>query len=173
MKIAVIKVILTLVVISLITACGYRPSAKFSRELLGGKISTEVLISSVNPENTVLIKDAVDSAIVETLQSSLTNKENSDTHLKISMSNPSYSAIQYDSNGYEIGYRMKVKLNITKFKDGQSTAYSSSGSYDFSVTPNAVITDQERFEAIKFAAAKAINGFIAKISADGARAKKE
>lgn len=173
MNSAVVKIVLTLVTISLITACGYRPSAKFSRELLGQKISTEVSISLQDPQNTVLIKDAVDSAIVETLQSSLTTKDKSDAHLQISISNPSYSPIQYDANGYVIAYRMTVTLNIIKFQDGKSKSYSSKGSYDFSVTPNAVITDQERFDAIEFSASKAIGSFIAKISAEGARNKKE
>ncbi|MCW9025685.1 MAG: LPS assembly lipoprotein LptE [Thiovulaceae bacterium] len=173
MKIAVVKVILTLLVISIITACGYRPSAKFSRELLGQKISTEVKISREDPENTVLIKDAVDSAIVETLQSSLTTKNKSDSHLEISMANPVYSPIQYDSNGYVIAYRMTVTLKIIKYQDGKSKTYTSKGSYDFSVTPNAVITDQERFDAIKFGASKAISSFIAKLSAEGARYKRE
>jgi len=172
-KTAVVKVILALTIVSLITACGYRPSAKFSRELLGQKISTEVQISAQNPENTVLIKDAVDSAIVETLQASLTTKNDSDTHLKIVMANPSYAAIQYDANGYIISYRMLVTLKITKYKEGKSKTYKSIGSYDFSVTPNSVITDQERFDAIKFGAAKAIDSFIAKLAAEGARNKKE
>lgn len=173
MKIAVTKVVLILVLVTLVTACGYRPSSKFSRELLGNKISTEVVISSQNPENTVLIKDAVDSAIVETMQSSLVDKKNSQTHLKITMNTPGYTPIQYDQNGYVIGYRMSVILKIIKYKDGQSKTYNSKGSYDFSVTPNAIITDQERFEAIRFAAAKAINSFIARLSAEGARNKKE
>lgn len=173
MKTAVVKLVITLIVISIITACGYRPSAKFSRELLGQKISTDVRISSEDPENTVLIKDAVDSAIVKTLQSSLTTKEESDSHLSISMGIPRYSPTQYDSNGYIIGYRMTVTLKIKKFQDGMSKNYTSSGTYDFSVTPNAILTDQQRFDAIKFSAAKAISSFIAKISAEGARNKRE
>ena len=173
MKTTVIKVITTLIIISLITACGYRPSAKFSRDLMGQKISTDVRISSEDPENTVLIKDAVDSALVESLQSSLVSRNSSDTHLSISMAAPRYTPTQYDSNGYVIGYRMLVTLSITKYKDGKSKSYTSTGSYDFSVTPNSILTDQQRFDAIKFGASKAINSFIASISSEGARNKKE
>ena len=173
MKTAVVKLTLTLLIVSLITACGYRPSAKFSRDIIGQKISTDVRISAEDPENTVLIKDAVDSAIVTTLQSSLTTRDNSDSHLSISMGTPRYSPTQYDSNGYVIGYRMRVSLNIKKYQDGKSKSYTSSGTYDFSVSPNAILTDQQRFDAIKFSASKAISSFIAKISSEGARNKKE
>jgi hypothetical protein len=173
MRKAFVKIVLSLLIISLITACGYRPSAKFTRELLGSKISTDVRISSEDPENTVLIKDAVDSAIVETLQSSLTNRSDSDTHLSISMTIPSYIPIQYDANGYVIGYRMSVTLQINKFQNGKSRSYSSQGTYDFAITPNAIVTDQQRFDAIKFSAAKAISSFVSTISAEGARNKRE
>ena len=172
MQIHALKFLSLFLVVILISACGYRPSAKFSRDLLGQKISTDVHISSEDPENTVLIKDAVDSAIVEILQSSLTSKSKSDSHLSVSMAIPRYTPIQYDSNGYIIGYRMLVTLKIIKFQDGTSKTYTSKGSYDFSVTPNAVITDQERLDAIKLSAAKAIKSFIAKVSAEGARNKK-
>jgi hypothetical protein len=40
------------------------------------------------------------------------------------------------------------------------------------VTPNAVVTDQQRFDAIKLASQKAVKSFIAQVAADGARAKK-
>jgi len=173
MKIAVIKIVLTVLIISLITACGYRPSAKFSRDILGQKISTDVRISAEDPQNTVLIKDAIDSAIVESLQSSLTTRAYSDTHLSIYMGSLNYSPTQYDANGYVIGYRMKVTLHITKFQNSKSKKYSTYGTYDFSVTPNSIVTDQQRFDAIKFSASKAIDSFVAKISAEGARNKKE
>jgi hypothetical protein len=89
------------------------------------------------------------------------------------MSVPHYTPIQYDSNGYVVGYRMLVRLTIVKYKNGRSKRYSSTGSYDFSVTANSILTDQQRFDAIKFGASKAIDSFIAKLSADGARNKKE
>lgn len=165
-------VVFALIVSLTISACGYKPSSKISREVIGEKISTSVQISAKNPENTVVIKDAVDSAIVEVFHSSLSSKAASDTHLHISMSEPAYSPIQYDAAGYVVGYRMNVVLNIIRYHNGLSKNYTSRGSYDFSVTPNAVVTDQQRFDAIKFASQKAVKSFIAQVAADGARAKK-
>lgn len=169
----VVKVLILLLVVQLICACGYRPSSKYSRAVLGEKISTSITISAQDPENTVLIKDAVDSAIVEVIQASLVDKDQSDTHLGLSISNPYYSPIQYDANGFVIAYRMSVSLKIIRYHKGNKNSYSTSGSYDFRVTPNAVVTDQERFNAIKFSASKAISRFISTISAEGSRINKE
>jgi len=163
------QLVLFLVIALLFTSCGYKPSSKFSRVVLGEKISTSVVISKANPENTVLIKDAVDGAIVERLHASLVSRSKSNSHLVFSISKPNYSAIQYDSNGYILAYRMRITLNITRFYAGKQKNYTSKGTHDFSITPNAVVTDQDRFDAIKFSAAKAIDAFIAQLSSEGAR----
>ena len=153
----------------LFSACGYKPSAKYSRAVVGEKISTSVIISAQDPENTVIIKDAVDSAIIEVFHASLTSKKYSETHLNLSISPPSYTPIQYDSNGYVIAYRATIRLGIIRETSGVRKNYTTTGTYDFAVVPNAVLTDQERFDAIKFSSAKAISAFVAKVSAEGTR----
>jgi len=50
-----------------------------------------------------------------------------------------------------------------------SDGEKAKGNYDFAIEPNAVITDQERFDAINFSAQKAINSFIAQIAAEGSQ----
>ena len=153
----------------LLSGCGYVPSAKFSRAVVGDKISTSVKISLIDPENTVIIKDAVDAAVIQVFHASLVPKHMSQTHLVLSLSNPSYSPIQYDSDGFIVAYRTTVSLNILRKTADESKSYNVKGTYDFSITPNAVITDKERFDAIKFSSEKAIRSFVAQVSAEGAR----
>ena len=81
--------------------------------------------------------------------------------------------MQYDSDGYIVAYRTTINLMIKRYKDGKMKLYKSQGTYDFSIAANAVITDQERFNAIKFSSEKAIKSFVAQVSAEGARAKKQ
>ncbi|WP_455757793.1 hypothetical protein [Sulfurimonas sp.] len=167
------KIISIVLIMVLFMACGYSPSAKFSREIVGEKVSTSVVVSAVDPENTVIIKDAVDAAVIEEFHASLVSKEFSSTHLILTLGNPSYSPIQYDSDGFIVAYRTEISLGILKETEGKSKKYTAKGTYDFTITPNAVITDKERFDAIKFSSQKAIKSFLAQISAEGARAKKE
>jgi len=164
-----LKVLVFTVLLLLISGCGYKPSAKYARGVIGEKVSTEVTISALDPQNTVLIKDAVDSAIVEVFHASLTDRAHAKSHLKFSLNPPSYSAIQYNADGYVIAYRAIIVLKITRESKNSKKNYTARGSYDFSVVPNAVITDQERFDAIKFSAIKAISSFVAQISAEGSR----
>lgn len=154
-------------------SCGYKPSSKFARSVTGEKISTEIVISSQDPENTVVIKDAVDLAIIEVFQASLVPKSYSETHLKFSISPPVYTPVQFDSNGFIIGYRATITMSVQRVKKDTQRRYVSRGNYDFAVDPNAVVTDKQRFIAIKESAQKAILSFLAQISAEGSRNNKE
>lgn len=151
----------------LFVACGYKPSSHYARQVVGEKISTNVVISAQDPENTVIIKDALDSAIIEVFHAALTSKEASDTHLTISLNEPSYTPVQYDANGYIIAYRAAIMLKISRETSKIIKHYQVRGTYDFSITANAVITDQERFDAIKYSSAKAIKSFLAQVAAEG------
>ncbi len=167
-----LKTLLSLfLALAILGGCGYKPSAKFARDIVGEKVSTNVIISLEDPQNTVLIKDAVDKAVIEVFQASLVDRTVSDSHLVIKLISPAYSPIVYDENGFVTGYRMSVTLNIIRHAKDESKSYNTKGYYDFSVAPNAIVTDQERFEAIEFAAQRAINAFVAQVSAQGARAK--
>lgn len=163
-----------ILIMLLVSGCGYIPSAKHSRAVVGQSISTSVIISLVDPENTVIIKDGVDAAIIEVFHASLTTKSQSQTHLTVKLSNPSYSPIQYDADGFVVSYRTTVSLGITRSTKGEdSKNYTARGTYDFSITPNAIISDKQRFDAIKFSSSKAIRSFVAQVSAEGARNKLE
>lgn len=164
-----VKVILFLFIVLGLTSCGYKPSAKYSREVVGEKISTSVIISAQDPENTVVIKDAVDSAIIEVFHASLVARKYAQTHLSFSITEPQYTPIQYNSDGYVISYRATINLGIIRTTKAKIKKYNSQGTYDFSVVPNAVLTDKERFDAIKFSSIKAIASFVAQISAEGSR----
>ena len=150
-----------------ISGCGYRPSAKYARVVLGKKISTSVIISAQDPANTVIIKDAVDQALIEVFHASLTNRKHSDSHLILSISDPIYAPVQYDTNGFIISYRATITLGVTRISQNIQKKYTTIGTYDFTIVPNAVLTDQQRFDAIKFSSLKAINAFVAQVSAEG------
>lgn len=168
-----LRIIILFIIVFLISSCGYKPSAKYVRDVVGNSVSTEITISAQDPENTVIIKDAVDSAIIEVFHASLRPKKVSQTHLKIALSNPSYTPLQYDDNGYVVSYRANIVLKITRYNNREKKQYVTRGNYDFSIDANSVITDQQRFDAVRFSAAKAIRSFVAQVSAEGAKANKE
>ena len=151
-----------------VASCGYKPTNIYTKKVLGDSIYVDVAISRVDPQNTVLITDAVNQAVITKFKSKLVNKQKATTKMYISLKTVSFKPIQYDNNGYVIAYKTWVSLN-TKYidKSAKQRVVNSSGDYDFSIEANSVISDNKRFDAIKFAALKAIDELVSKISVRG------
>ncbi|DAB39386.1 MAG: hypothetical protein A2552_01485 [Sulfuricurvum sp. RIFOXYD2_FULL_44_160] len=152
----------------LLSGCGYQPSSYYAKRVVGESVSTEVVVRMEDPQNTVIIKDAVDTAVITKFRTSLVPKNSAQTHLKISIGGVSFRPLRYDTNGYVITYRAAVSMRISRTTDGKISSYSTRGMYDFEIEPNAIISDQARFEAIRQGAQKAIDAFVAQVAAQGA-----
>lgn len=162
-----------IIAVMIFAGCGYTSAAHYAQSVVGKSVSTEVLISMEDPQNTVIIKDAVDTAVITKFRTSLTSKSASQTHLKIQISSVSFSPLRYDTNGYVTTYRTTVSMHIDRTTLGKGHSYNTSGMYDFDIEPNAIISDQARFNAISLSAQKAIDAFIAYIAAEGSNPSKE
>ena len=115
-----------------------------------------------------MIKDAARKAVVTRFHSSLVPQAQAKTTLWVELTGISFTPLQYDTNGYVIVYRANINTNVTRRRNAEKKSYNTRGSYDFAIEPNAVITDNQRFEAIRRASLKAIDSFIAQVGAEGA-----
>jgi hypothetical protein len=146
--------------------CGYKATSHYAQSVLGERISTQVYVSLNDPENAVIIKDAVDYALITRFKSQLQDKKFSQTHLAITLSDITFKPLKYDSNGYVTAYQTDVFMQILRTTGDFSKTYLSRGSYDFGIQANAIISEKSRFEAIKNGAQKAIDSFLAQVSSE-------
>jgi hypothetical protein len=144
--------------------CGYKPAVHYSKKAIGDKVYAKVTMLRSDPENTLLIKDAINEAVVTKFGSKLASEKEAATKMYIEVASVGLSPIQYDQNGYIVLYRMNVVLNTTVVSKKESKLFQTSGSYDFSVEPNTTVSDSKRFEAIKNGSSKAIDMLISQIS---------
>ncbi len=150
-----------------LAGCGYKPASVYTRDVLGERIFTEVRVYLRDPENSVLIKDAVNEAVISRFKGRLSDKDHAQSELYISLRGVSFRPLQYDQNGYVIYYRAVTTLSIRYKKGDKVQSMNVSGNYDFPIEPNSVITDTKRFEAIKESSKKALDLFISKIAVAG------
>lgn len=161
------KIVLTLILAMILAGCGYAPASHYAKKIVGESVSTEVVISMEDPQNTVIIKDAVDMAVITKFRASLVSKNSSQTHLKFTIRSVRFSPLRYDTNGYVITYRTTVSMGVERTTGASKGNYHVAGVYDFDIEPNAIISDQARFEAIRQGAQKALDSFIAQVAAQG------
>ena len=137
--------------------------------MLSDKIYTETEIYLRDPENSVLVKDALNEAIVSRFGARVAGKKDATTILHVRFGNVSFTPIQYDVNGYAIYYRAKVTLTVTYRSPTAHGSETVTGFYDFPIEPKAVISDALRFQAIKEGSAKALDAFISRMAMRGVK----
>ena len=153
-----------------ISGCGYKPSSYYAKQALGSKIYADVTISRQDPRNSVLIKDAVNEAVVSRFGAKLVSKEEAESVLHVKIDSISFSPTVYDRFGYVIAYKATVVLAI-QYEDANKKVQklTASGEYDFSIDANSVVSDNNRFDAIRYASNDALDEFVSKIAIKGLR----
>ncbi len=149
-------------------SCGYKPTSIYTKKVLGSKIYADIEVSLEDPENSVLIRDAVNEAIINKFRAELVSKEKATSKLFVKLNSVSFSPLEYDRNGYVVAYKTSVVL-LTKYVDQtlKEKSIRSFGDYDFSIESNSIISDTKRFDAIKRASQKALDALISQISIKG------
>jgi hypothetical protein len=163
------KLLASFLVVLFIVGCGYIPASQQARKVVGTRLFVEVTVSLEDPENAVLIKDATRKAVVTRFHSSLVPRAQALTELRVDLKTISFSALQFDRNGYVVVYRANVTLSVVRKSNGEEKTYRAVGTYDFTIEPNAIITDSQRFDAIRNGSLKALDSFIAQVGAEGSR----
>jgi len=146
--------------------CGYKPSTTYTTPILGKTISTEVEIDIKNPVDAIYLKDALNEAVLSVFNAKL--KKNGDSKIKLSILSSSLSTLDYDKNGYPILYRASVSIKAYVEDINNSVhSYTGSGSYDFSVSSDSILSDNLKHNAIKEAFLKALQVIEFKIAQRG------
>ena len=150
-----------------IAGCGYKPTSHYIKPVVEESVSTQIVISMKDPDNTVLLKDALNEAVVNRFRTKLTDEKHAKTHLLIALRDTKFDPVRYDRHGYIIAYRAIVWLDIDRMTGETKKRYHVRGTYQFTIEPNAIITDIIRYDAIRYGAQKALDSFVAQVAAEG------
>jgi len=159
------SIVLAVLIALVFTACGYKPASTYAKKEIYGKVFVNLNVNIEDPKNSVIIKDAMNELLVHKLGTKLVDKkELADTIVDVSLASTSFSALQYDTDGYVKLYKATTRINVNYKTKEQSRSFSVSGTHDFSIDSGGTISDTKRFEAIKTAATKALDEVISKIA---------
>ena len=153
----------------LLAGCGYKSASSYTKQALGDRVYTKVEIYLRDPQNAVLIKDAINKAVLSRFYSRLAPKEMADSIIVAKVKRVSFSPLEYDKNGYVVFYRTKVYITFLVKRGNKKESIQTLGIYDFPIEPNSVITDTKRYTAIKEGANKALDQFISRLALLGVR----
>lgn len=157
----------SMLLILFLTACGYKPSSQYTQKIMGEKVYTQVDVSLADPENSVLIKDALNKALYTRLKSRATRKKYATSSIYIKYNDISFMPLQYDQNGYVVYYQAVIRLGFRLIKDKFKEKRTIVGYYGFPIRPSAIISNDLRLKAIEKGSLKALDQFISYLSVKG------
>ncbi|ARE80879.1 LPS assembly lipoprotein LptE [Campylobacter helveticus] len=164
------KIVLNFFIAVFIVACGYVPTSKLADNIFDEKVYVNVELSPQDPKNSIFVADTLKEMVISKLGRKLALKHEADDIINVGMNNLEFIPLIYDKNGYVIKYKAKLNLNFhVVFKDGSEENFSTSGSYNFDISPNSIISDSARQMAIREASKEAFDEFISVIAIRGSK----
>lgn len=149
-------------------ACGYIPTSKIANNIFNEKVYVNVELSQQDPKNSIYVADTLKEMVISKLGRKLALKHEADDVINVKMNNLEFIPLVYDKNGYVISYKAKLNLEFDViFKDGSRKNFNTTGSFNFNISPNSVISDTARYDAIRFASSEAFDEFISVIAIRG------
>ncbi len=158
---------LSFLIILLLTACGYRPSAHSAQKLIGQKVYTQVDVSLSDPENAVLTKDALNMALQTRLKRKVSKSKEADSSIFVVYKKMHFIPLEYDKNGYVRYYQANIRLAFTFTKEKVVEQREIVGRFEFPIRPSAIISTDLRLKAIEKGSLKALDEFIGYLATKG------
>jgi len=160
------RIILMTLGLLLFTACGYKPSSQYIKEIFTDTVYIEVAVDTIEPENAPFIKDEMNRLVYTRFKGRVTSKEAAESEIYVKYRGTSYTPLAYE-NGYVTRYRANIRVNFKmKTKEGILTKRISS-IVESDIQASSLTSSTLRTEAIRQGLAKALDEFIAYVSAKG------
>lgn len=149
-----------------ITACGYKPSSHMIKNSFSENVSVEVIVDRVEPENAPYLKDEMNRMVYTRFKGRVVPKSMAQNHLRIT-----YEGSTLTPLSYEEGYVTRYQVNLTvKFdmmtKQGKETKVIHTID-EADIHASSLDASTLRIEAIRRAMAKALDEFLAYVTAKG------
>jgi len=159
---------LILMTILVIGGCGYKPAAKYGREILPEPVYVDVRLSGVEPQNGVYLKDEIIRVLKTHFHEKVvSDKSASASQIVVPNYTFDYSPLAYDDNGYVTRYRIKSSITFQLHSPEGNETKNISTSEDVSIQASSLTSSAAREAAIRVTIRKAMDRFIAYIARKG------
>ena len=161
-----IKFWMTVSMVLLVSACGYKPSSHMIQNVFPDTVYVEVIVDSAEPENAPFIKDEMSRLVYTRFKGRVVSKEQAQSQIRLSYAGSTFVPLSY-KDGYVTRYRANIKVKFDMVtKDGRASKTISS-IVDSDIQESSLTSSALRTEAIRIGLGKALDEFLAYVSAKG------
>lgn len=158
--------------IAVITGCGYQPSSKYVKNVFDESVYVEVKVDPSEPENAPYLTDELRKIVIQRFNGKIAPKDEAKNSIIATYKGTQFIPIAYDQAGYITRYATIVKVEFEmKDKNGKNFHKTITATSQEGVSQSALATSTSRILSIKLGLQKATDEFISFVSATGANSK--
>jgi len=156
----------------LFTACGYKPSSHYIKQIFTDTVYVEVKVDTIEPENAPFIKDEMNRLVYTRFKGRVASKEEAQSKIYVNYRGTSYTPLAYE-DGYVTRYRADIRVNFKMDTKEGRISKNIHSRVESDIQASSLTSSTLRTEAIKVGLAKALDEFIGYVSARGLLAEKK
>jgi uncharacterized lipoprotein YehR (DUF1307 family) len=156
----------------LLSACGYKPSSHFIRHMFNETIYVEVEVDRVEPENAPFLKDEMNRLVYHRFNGHIVPKAQASSQIYVSYKGSTFTPLTYE-DGYVTRYRANVKVDFTMITLQGKLSKTIISSVESDIPSSSLASATLHTQAIKEGLSKALDEFLAYVSAKSARENSE
>ncbi len=162
----IVKFWMTVSMVLLVSACGYKPSSHIIQNVFSDTVYVEVIVDRAEPENAPYVKDEMNRLIYTRFKGRVVPKEQAQSQIRLSYTGSTFTPLSYE-NGYVTRYRANIRVKFDMVNKEGKVSKTISSIVESDIQESSLTSSVLRTEAIGKGLAKALDEFLAYVSAKG------
>ncbi len=162
----IVKFWMTVSVVLLVSACGYKPSSHMIQHVFSDTVYVEVIVDRAEPENAPFIKDEMNRLVYTRFKGRVVSKEEAKSQIRLTYAGSSFIPLSY-KDGYVTRYRANIRVKFVMVNKEGKVSKTISSIVDSDIQESSLTSSALRTEAIRIGLGKALDEFLAYVSAKG------
>ena len=162
----IVKFWMTVSMVLLVSACGYKPSSHMIQNVFSDTVYVEVIVDRAEPENAPFLKDEMNRLVYTRFKGHVVAKEQAQSQIRLSYAGSSFTPLAY-KDGYVTRYRANIRVKFDMVNKEGKVSKTISSIVESDIQESSLDSSVLRTEAIRKGLAKALDEFLAYVSAKG------
>ena len=163
---SVVKVWMTIGMVLLVSACGYKPSSHMIQNVFSDTVYVEVIVDRAEPENAPFLKDEMNRLVYTRFKGRVVSKEEAESQIRLTYTGSTFTPLSY-KDGYVTRYRANIRVKFDMVNKEGKVSKTISSIVDSDIQESSLTSYALRTEAIRIGLGKALDEFLAYVSAKG------
>ena len=153
-----------IMIMLMISACGYKPSSHVIKNIFADSVYVEVIVDRVEPENAPFVKDEMNRLVYTRFKGRVVPKNQAESQIRIAYSGSTFTPLAYE-NGYVTRYRANIRVRFDMITKKGRMKKNISTIFESDIQASSLASSTLRTEAIRKGLEKALDEFLAYVSA--------